>query len=110
MGNEKVITKYIVFEDDSHEYDLVVTKSTNKTKFELFHSDNPVWYEHVRKTLAFKIINTGNYFKLSKKMRKLDYSVSTYLRFILEFENKTSTNSAEKTQWRIINADNEIKI
>jgi hypothetical protein len=89
---------------------LVVTKSTNKTKFELFHSDNPVWYEHVRKTLAFKIVNTGNNFKLSKKMRKLDYAESTYLRILLTFEIKTSTNPAEKSQWRMINADNEIQI
>lgn len=110
MAKQKIVTKYVVFDEDSHEYDLVVTKSTNKTKFELFYSDNPVWFEHVRKTLAFKLIDTGNYFKLSKKMRKLDYSVSTYLRILLAFETKTSTNSAEKSQWRIINADNEIKI
>lgn len=110
MAKQKEVTKYVVFDEDSHEYDLVVTKSTKKTKFELFHSDNPVWTEKARSKLAFKLVNTGEYFKLPKKMSKLDYAESSYLRILLSFEIQTSTNSVEKTLWRFINADNEIKI
>ncbi len=59
MAEQKEVIKYVVFEDNSHEYHLVVTKSTKKTKFELFHSDNPLWTEKARNKLAFKLVIQG---------------------------------------------------
>lgn len=105
----KQVTKYIVSDEESHEYDLIVTKSKNKTTFELFHTDNPIWTLKARSKLAFVLVNTGNNFKLPKKMRKIGYSESNYLRVLLAFENQT-LSPANRTTWRFINADNEIKI
>ena len=104
----KQVTKYIVLDESSHEYDLVVTKTKDKTFYELFYSKNEVWT--AQGTLAFKLIDTGDNYILPENIKIMDYSVSTYLRIILTFENKTSTNEAEQRPWRIINVDNAIQI
>lgn len=106
----KEVSNYVVINEDSHEYNMVVTKSKNKTKYELFYSENADWYDHVKGTLAFKITDSGNNFILPKKIRKIGYDVSLYLRLIFTFENRTSSNPAEHSEWRIVNVDNQIKI
>lgn len=106
----KQVTKYIVLDESSHEYDLVVTKSKDHTIYELFYSNSEIWYENIRGTIAFKLIDTGDNYVLPENMKVMDYSTATYLRILLTFENKTSTNEAEHRPWRIINLDNAIQI
>lgn len=110
MGKQKEVTKYIVLDESSHEYNLVVTKNDSHTIYELFYSNNEVWSEDVKGTLAFKLIDTGDNYVLPENLKVMDYSVSTYLRLILTFEQKTSTNEAEQRPWLIINVDNAIQI
>lgn len=110
MAKQKEVTNYAVFNEDCHEYNLVTTKSKNKTKFELFYSESAPWSERVRGTLAFKITDTGDGFILPNKISKIGYDTALYLRLIFTFEMRTSTNPAEHSEWKIINVDNEIKI
>jgi hypothetical protein len=110
MAKQKIVTKYIVLDESSHEYDMVVTKNNSHTIYELFYSKNEVWSSHTQGTLAFKLIDTGDNYILPENLKVMDYSVSTYLRIILTFEHKTSTNEAEQRPWLIINVDNAIQI
>ncbi len=107
---QKLVSSYLVFDNNSHEYDLVVTKKGNKTTLELFHSSNEVWSEHVRSTSAMKIVENGNGIKFNKKYKKLEYDDAEYIRFLLNFENYLDTNVANQPKFRVFNQETIIEI
>lgn len=102
---KKIKKKYLVFDVESHEFDLVVTKWDSKTKLELFYSENEAWSEHVRGTSAMKVISNGNGFKLSKKYHKFQNDEICYLRFLLNFEVHIDENEANKRKYKIIDSE-----
>ncbi len=106
----KLVSSYLVFDNNSHEYDLTVTKKGNKTTLELFYSSNEVWSEHVRSTSAMKLVGNGNGFKLDKKYRKLQYDDAEYIRFLLNFENYLDINVANQPKFRVFNTETIIEI
>ncbi len=110
MPKQKEISKYVVFDVESHEFDLVVTKYKNKLTLELFYSSNAIWREHVRNTSAMKIVSNGNNIKLSKKFKKLKYDEASYLRFLLNFENYIDTNNVNQIKYKVINSETTIEI
>lgn len=108
---EKQITKYNVFFEGSHEYDLVVTKGPKKKTFELFYSNNDVWNEKYRNKSIIKLINNGNGFKFNKKInKKVGYSKADYIRLLLNFETYIHDNQENKVKYSIVNSDNKIEI
>lgn len=106
----KLVSSYLVFDEHSHEYDLVVTKKGNKTTLELYFSSNEVWNEHVRSTSAMKLVSNGDGFKFNKKFGKLQYDDAEYVRFLLNFENYLDTNVANQPKFRVFNQDTIIEI
>lgn len=97
-----MIKKYLVFDEDSHEYDLVVTTEDSTTTYELFHSHSPVWSQGIQGTLAMKMVNDGDNIILDDKYAILDYSQSNYLRFLLNFENATDGNELNQKKYQVI--------
>ncbi len=106
----KIAIKYLVFDGNSYEYDLIVTKSERKKNYELYYSDNEIWSSSVRNTLAMKITNDGDNIMLDKKYQKLDYEELFLLRFLLNVELYFDSNDLNKEKYKIIKAEPFIEI
>jgi hypothetical protein len=107
---EKTVNHYLVFDEGTHEYNLVVTKTQKKTIFELIYSDNEIWTLHTRNTTAMKIVDDGNDIILDKTYSKLNASEQANLRFLLNFELYLSPNEANRRKLKVIEAINVIEI
>lgn len=105
-----MVTKYLVFDGNSYEYDLIITKSESKKKYELYYSDNEIWNSSIRNTLAMKITNDGDNIKLDKKYQKLNYEQLFLLRFLLNVELYFDSNNLNKEKYKIIRAEPIIEI
>lgn len=78
-------TKKIVISSD-HEYEFDYKGVENKdgiTTHELYYSKASHWAEHIRGTLALKIVEDGNGLILDKEILKLDYSEANHLKILL---------------------------
>ena len=102
--------KYLVFDEDSYEYDLIVTTEGSTTTYELFHSSNHVWSEGTRGTLAMKMVNDGDNIILDDRYSVLDYSEVSYLRFLLNFEQATDSNELNQKKYRVIENETTLEI
>lgn len=74
--------KLILFEGN-YQYDLTIYDG----KYTLYHNHSECWQEHVRGTVAFEMVNSGNNWKYkTEKKNKLNYSESMYIYLILSLE------------------------
>lgn len=76
-----------------HEYNLVIIESDKQTLYELYFSDNDCWLSNTQNTLAFKVIDNGNYYVTPKK--NLDYDQALYLSIILKYIKKVEKDKTK---------------
>lgn len=79
--------------DKQHEFDLVVIVSEKQTLYELYFSDHECWTINTRNTLAFKVIDNGNYYVTPKK--NLGYDQALYLSIILKYIKKADKDKSK---------------
>lgn len=106
--------KYMVLDHEgNHEYDLVVTNHNDLDgvrTISLYHSMGEQWTSHVRGDLVLSMIDTGNGVKFDRKLKKLDYSQFLYLRIILNFEHRTTSNLLDREDYIVMAMSNEIHV
>lgn len=106
-------TYMVLDHDGNHEYDLVVIDHGNTfavRTIELYHSNGEQWTSEVRGQLALSVTDNGNGVKFDRKLKKLDYSELLYLRIILNFEHKTTSNELDREDYTIVSPCNEIHV
>jgi len=96
------VKKFMVFEDNVHEYNLVVEETDNGVEYSLFMSEGEQWNEHARGKLSLSMVNDGNGVTFSKKLNKMDYSDVFAVRLLLNFENFLDTVPKNKEKVKII--------
>jgi len=73
------------------EYVITIEKSKNdEDVYSIFASDDKVWCEHVRGSLLFRLINTGNGIKIKnprKNTTSFRYDEALYLQILLNLSN-----------------------
>ena len=109
-----MIEKYILLsvEDNTHEYDLVITKNNEETLYELFYSNNDLWSNHRKGSYSIGLIDTGNGIKIkmendSKLDDELDYDVAAELNLLLNIVTELSNF---RSKFKLIKQSNEIVI
>lgn len=74
--------KIILFDGEA-QYNLEIYDG----KYTLYHNHSEYWIEHLRGTVAFEMINSGNDWKYkTEKKGVLNYSESFYMYLILALE------------------------
>lgn len=109
MKNEKRTDYKGVYVRDSEgliDYKILALEEDDEMKLFLY-AVGEQWADHVKDTLLFKITDTGNGIKISKKYRALlengednegvEYHAAEYLRILLNFNNVISHISADYT-------------
>lgn len=107
---EKTVNHYLVFDEGSHEYNLIVTNSNKEKTFELFYSNSEIWTLNTRNKIAMKLVDDGNDIILDKSYSKLNASEQSNLRFLLNFELYLNPNEANKRKLKVIEAISVIEI
>lgn len=77
--------KFVVLGDEnSHEFDLhIESHGLHSRTYSLFASNNGIWSEDTRGKLLLKMTDTGNEIIFDKARKKLDYSIASYMRILL---------------------------
>lgn len=95
--------KYMVFDGDSHDYDIVVEKLKNSTTYSLYYSPNEIWKDGWRGELILTLTDTGNEYKLSKSFgKKLEVDEIVYLRLLLNIQQSLDLNLSNRIGYRVI--------
>ncbi len=91
--------KFVVLgENDSYEYDIIVDDMGNYERaYSLYYSKNPPWSEHTQGKLALKLVDTGNKFIFSPKLKDFDYDIAAYVRILLNFASTYDNNKIKYT-------------
>ena len=76
-------TKLVLFEGE-YQYLLEIEDGR---KYTLYHNHSECWNEHVKGTVAFEMVNTGNNWAYkTEKKNQLNYSEAMYIYLILALE------------------------
>ena len=75
------------------EYVIKISTEESKKVFSLFASDNKTWTDKARRTLLMKISVEGDFIKLDKKYKKLNFAKAHYLRILMNLERHLSKAS-----------------
>lgn len=107
-------SKYLVLDHKgNHEYDLVVIDHGNTfavRTIELYHSMGEQWSSEAKGQMVLSCTDNGNGVKFDRKFKKLDYSELLYLRIILNFEHKTTSNELDREDYIVLAMSNEIHV
>ncbi len=87
--------KKIIYEGN-YEYDLLIEDN----EYTLYHNHSDTWCSHIKGTVAFKCINTGNGYKIKsfKKKNFIEYDEAFYLYLILSLEKDYKLEIVEQTR------------
>lgn len=82
---------YKLVTDGDHDYDVMVTKENDTTKYEMFYSESKIWSHDFRGTLIHSAVDNGDGIKLDKKIKKkMEYfefgTISTFIKFICDID------------------------
>lgn len=106
--------RYLVLDHNgTHEYDLVVIDHGNTfavRTIELYHSMGEQWSSEAKGQMVLSCTDNGNGVKFDRKFKKLDYSELLYLRIILNFEHKTTSNELDREDYIVLAMSNEIHV
>ena len=106
--------RYMVLDHNgNHEYDLVVIDHGNTfavRTIELYHSMGEQWSSEAKGQMVLSCTDNGNGVKFDRKFKKLDYSELLYLRIILNFEHKTTSNELDREDYIVLAMSNEIHV
>jgi hypothetical protein len=95
--------KYMVFNSSgSHEYDITKELIDEGEKITLYHSNTGSWTDNTKGKKILSIINDGNNIKFDKTIKTIDYSGLFELRLLLNFENKTDSNTLNHETYKIV--------
>jgi hypothetical protein len=93
---------FMVFDKDNiHEYNIIVETKVSGIKYSLYMSDGQQWNSNSRGKLTLSMINDGNGYIFSEKLKKIDYSHSFAVRLLLNFEDFIE-NSSDNNKFKII--------
>jgi hypothetical protein len=92
----------MVFDKDNiHDYNIIVETKVNWVKYSLYMSDGQQWNANCRGKLKLSMINDGNGYIFSEKLKKIDYGYSFAVRMLLNFEDFIE-NSSDNNKFKII--------
>ena len=95
--------KFMVFDKDNvHEYNIVVTETSEGVDYSLFRSENEQWNLNCKGELVLSMFNDGNGLIFNKRIKKIDYGISFAIRLLLNFENFIDSNETNKEKVKII--------
>lgn len=69
------------------EYVILISKKEDKKIYSIFASNNETWNEEVRGKRLMKITVQGDFIKISKKYKKINFAEAQYLRILLNLES-----------------------
>jgi hypothetical protein len=92
---------YVVIDDGSHEYNIVVEQKSKGEVISLYYSENESWSSHIRGKLALKMLDNGNGVRFSKNLKSLDYSQLNQFRLLMNFEREIDRNELNKRKCQI---------
>lgn len=110
MSKEKNKT-YLVFDHEGvHEYNIIVEKSSEGTRYSIFASNGSSWFDHIKGNLLFSMLDHGDGIKFDKKLKNIEYDVAFYLRFLLDLDLFLDTNEVNKKKHKVVEFDNIIEL
>ena len=96
----KVMDKvYLNLDDDgNHEYTLTLKRVDDDTnEYSLYYSNSEIWTVPTKGTLALKLTNDGNHFKLDRAIKKeIEHYEGEHLKMLLNFETMMGESEPKK--------------
>jgi hypothetical protein len=89
-----------IYINGKHEYDYhKLDASPNNTVHTLYYSDDVEWSEHVRKTIAMQVVDTGNGIEIIgiSKKKSINYSEAERLHILLRLSSDNSVYQISET-------------
>jgi hypothetical protein len=89
-----------IYINGKHEYDYhKLEASPNNTVHTLYYSDHVEWSEHVRKTIAMQVVDTGNGIEIIgiSKKKSINYSEAERLHILLRLSSDNSVYQISET-------------
>jgi len=69
--------EYLIFGPDGHEYIVTESDTDLGTLYKMYRSDNKIWYDHVKGSVAISLLDDGNGVKILREDEK-DFSPYNY--------------------------------